>query len=135
MIKILLIILIAFPIPKITLGGQTPSNSKHNSAIVSSNVESSTIYLFSYQSEEKDILAEYFQQNIPSVPKFFENVQIGMVSLTEVELDLLKRNFGQFSSRLQSSSLMSVLPAVEDLILKNVQKIQLYLVQDTMVRE
>jgi hypothetical protein len=124
MMKILLISLIVFPIPKIMAGGQTLSNSKHSFTFISSNDDTSTLYLFPYQAGEKKVLEEYFEQKLSSIPKFFENVKIGMVSLTELEFTKLKANFGQISSRLQSSTLMNVLPAVEDLILKNAQNIQ-----------
>ncbi|PWI46940.1 hypothetical protein CEE45_14235 [Candidatus Heimdallarchaeota archaeon B3_Heim] len=122
--KIVLILLMILPIPKVALGGETLQISTDNSVNMSSNIESTSVYLFTYHPEEKELLKEHFEQNGNSSLKFFENLHIGKVSLSQNDLSILKNDFGQIFSRVQSSKLMTVLPSLEELTPKYIQDIQ-----------
>jgi hypothetical protein len=119
--NVLLIFLISFPNLLVTLDDEKPENLENHSIGIPSSVKSRTPYLFSYQKGEKDYFEKLFDQNGYGVPRFFENVLVGMISLTETELTVLKKDFGKIAPHLQASKLKNVLPSVEELTLKKIQ--------------
>ncbi len=123
-IKLFLIFLISIPSPVVLINGYTFDRSEDLYINKPVETEIRNLYLFQYQSTEKKSLEQFFKQNTYSSFKFFENVHVGMVSITDTELSKLKTTFNYISSRLQTSELRSVLPSPDDLILKNFKHTQ-----------
>ncbi len=117
----ILVLLLLFPSPLFILSGQLGSKSLNNAISSQKSNEESTLHLFTYKHEEMEEIMNYFVQNFNKVPKFFQNVQIGMVSITEEEYTDVRSTFGLFSSRMQTSSVINVLPSIEEL---NIQRIR-----------
>jgi len=120
----LLILLISFPNAIFTLDDLKPENLMNNTISIPVGTEIRNPYLFSYQNGEKDHFEKFFAQNGNGVPKFFENLLVGMISLTDTELSFLEQEFEDISLRLQSSKVVNVLPSIENLILKSTQEVQ-----------
>ncbi|MHA1207292.1 MAG: S8 family peptidase, partial [Candidatus Hodarchaeales archaeon] len=81
-------------------------------------------YLFSYQQGEERLIEEFFVKTYHRVPSYFQNLYIGMISLTQEEQSLLRSQNSILSSRLHLSKQIQFLPPTDELITKKVSNIK-----------
>ncbi|MCK5343241.1 MAG: S8 family serine peptidase, partial [Candidatus Heimdallarchaeota archaeon] len=81
-------------------------------------------YLFSYQQGEERLIKEFFVDSYHRAPSFFQNLNIGMISLNQEEQSLLQHQNSILSSRLHLSRPIQVLPPIDELLPKKISNIK-----------
>ena len=122
-VRTFLILLFIFSSPNFTINDQPESKNLLDTISSPIGFENSVPHLFPYNIDEMEVIASYFEHNFNKIPRFFENMEIGMISLTKDELSIIQNNFGLFSSRLQTSVVENVLPSMDNLGIQNIHSV------------